>query len=844
MGVYRGYGSSSNSGDPYIPAEGVSTFEEFGAIGDGVADDTDAVEDALIAAGAAGTIITGPSDAVYRLTRSITVPTGLLTIGKYKFKQSGDHDGLIIDPTRSLAAATVSSVTSVTYPAATGIEQTTALVVADATGFAANDLCLLYSADTYAFDANVRRGELVKINEITGTTINLVGNVVDTYSTTVRLLKLNPDRVVIDGPTFTYDGDSEAVASTVTRLGALTLIGCVDAVVNATFENDISAGVQLFSCWQPKVDITAKNLRNNGSLGMYGYGVASYSATAFGRVKIVADNVRHAYTDGTWQTSSVFIRMGRNRDMVIHDGLAANTSFASWDTHPGALNTTFNNCGSVYNITDTDQNTKNNSYSFQDRGVNTKFVDCWSRGTRVPFYFGSLLVDHGTIQNRAQIIGGHFKRFGTTTSTTLAGVPAQTSPDTVSVEIQNAVFDGFMPLQSAQASNILYFTNCEFIADGTYGMALTNSTGPMAFYGCTFREMSQLRCGQNNNMTFIGCRRINSGSSVEALILGVGSTSTIADYYAEASSFGSSRIIQGGQGSDAGTVTLNLGNVTAKGGLVAPVVSNGTATLTINYSAYDKHGDGAAATPSITFGNDPDTGWYSGGANVLSAATGGSNRVNINSSGLGYGMTPAVAFDANHASDTRYRMSVNGTVQAQFQATGSLVRVASTGTLPLYLSTNGTDRCAIDSGGLWAIGGTTTNSGIRLTINGTLYCDTDIRIGTTTSTGVATNTAPLIAGVVKNSSGTVATTTAVAANAVILPDVPYSTWIVTCSVADVDDSGNYNEVALITTNSSVATLATLINGGLIGIAMSGLNVQVTQTSGSNQTVSWTAIRIA
>lgn len=673
-------------------------FEDFGAVGDGSTDDSDAIEDALVAALATGKTLTGRSGATYKLARSLTHAGQLVLKGDFTIAQTSDHDGLIVDPTRSLAAATVSAVNSVQYPASTGIEQTTSLTVGDATGLAVNDVCLLYSDDTYAFDSNVRKAELVKINAISGTTVYLAGNVVDSYTTTIRLLKLNAAVVDIDGPTFTFSGDAFASTSVSTRAAAVTLIGCVAPRVRGRFMNDVCAGVSMFTCWAPNVDVIAQNLRNNQSYAMFGYGVVAYGATARGLIRVQADNVRHAYTDGTWQTSSVHIRKGRCVDMVLYDGIATNTSFAAWDTHPGSLNTVFDNCGVVHNVTNSDQDTKNNSYGFQDRAINTRFVNCWSRGVRVPFYFGQLAVNNGAT-NRTEVVGGHFKRSGTTTSTVFAGVPAKTSSDTISITIRNTVFDGFMPNQSAQASLILSFHGCEFIADGTYGMALTNSTGPMAFYGCTFREMSQLRCGQSNNMVFIGCRRINSGSSVEAMILGVGSTNTIHDYYAEAGSFGSSRIIQGGNGTDAGTVTLNLGTVTAKGGLAAPVVSNGVATFTINYGTLDKHADGAAGTPSISFVNDPDTGWYSVGANVLGAATGGTNRVTINSSGIGIGTTPAVTVDANNATDARFRLKIADVATAQFQATSALARLASVTNIPLFLMTNGNDRVKVKETG-------------------------------------------------------------------------------------------------------------------------------------------------
>lgn len=52
--------------------------------------------------------------------------------------------------------------------------------------------------------------------------------------------------------------------------------------------------------------------------------------------------------------------------------------------------------------------------------------------------------------------------------------------------------------------------------------------------------------------------------------------------------------------------------------------------------------DGSVSKPSISFENDPDTGWYSGGANILKAATGGVDRITIGSDGkVGIGDAPS-----------------------------------------------------------------------------------------------------------------------------------------------------------------------------------------------------------
>jgi hypothetical protein len=76
-------------------------------------------------------------------------------------------------------------------------------------------------------------------------------------------------------------------------------------------------------------------------------------------------------------------------------------------------------------------------------------------------------------------------------------------------------------------------------------------------------------------------------------------------------------------------------------------------------SSYGGYGsiDGTAGSPSFRFNNDADTGMYRVSANTLGFSTGGSNRVTIDSSGLGVGITPAEVLDLKTSSgDCRIRM--------------------------------------------------------------------------------------------------------------------------------------------------------------------------------------------
>jgi hypothetical protein len=68
-----------------------------------------------------------------------------------------------------------------------------------------------------------------------------------------------------------------------------------------------------------------------------------------------------------------------------------------------------------------------------------------------------------------------------------------------------------------------------------------------------------------------------------------------------------------------------------------------------------------------------------------------------------------------------------------------------------------------------------------------------------------------------------------------LPSNGFATYLVTVGVA-ANDPGNYHEVAIISQQGSTLQATVIVNATLTVISVSGLNIQVTQTSGLTQTV--------
>lgn len=512
----------------------------------------------------------------YTLNEDVVLTNGLMMRGSAYIKIGENVKGVVVSPSTS-APVSVTSITSTQFPSATGIEVCSAILVQNAASFSKNDVCMIRSADTYTVLPTVRKAELFKINEVIGNTIYVSGILKDSY-TSATVLKLSQAVVDIDGPIFTYDGDYLTPTSK-TREAALTLIGCCYPRVKARFSKDVSDGLRMYACYRPNVDVLVDNLRNDDTNLMYGYGVSAYGCCTQGTIKVIADNVRHAYTDGTFVSVSQPMKDGVCRGMVVYDSISRNSTFASFDTHPGGCDTSFINCGVIFNITNPEQPTRNNAYAFQDRGLNTTYTNCWSQYCRIPFYFASVEYDYG-VKNSTRVFGGFHE--GLIKGQSTSSAPTKTSMSGAEIIFDGVYFYGLVPSQGNQSGSVIRWENCKFNGDNTFGISAANNTGDLVFYGCTFTDFSTMRFGQGNNLQMISCKRFNSGTFIEPIIVGTGTTNTIHDLLVIAPSYGNSSLIRAGAGTDSGNVVIHLGTVFAKNFTYSSVIStNGVATLSI-----------------------------------------------------------------------------------------------------------------------------------------------------------------------------------------------------------------------------------------------------------------------
>ena len=178
---------------------------------------------------------------------------------------------------------------------------------------------------------------------------------------------------------------------------------------------------------------------------------------------------------------------------------------------------------------------------------------------------------------------------------------------------------------------------------------------------------------------------------------------------------------------DTGTVTSTMiandtilnADVNASAAIAGSKVSPDFGSQTVATTGIFSHALGGAATPSITFTGDTNTGIYSPGADQLAVSTGGTGRLFVDASGrVGIGTSSPdanLAIRSNRAVNT-YALTVGTANGASFENdvvftfNGSTQSIGNFQNFPLAFLTNNTERLRIDSSGRLLVGTSTARS--------------------------------------------------------------------------------------------------------------------------------------
>lgn len=212
----------------------------FGARGDGVTDDTPALNAAAAAARAQGhgRLLLGPG--VFKINESVDC-SNLVIEG------AGRHKTLIDAATIATGAAIKAEGAAVplTTLAAAAAESESAITVADASQISAGDLLILYNPADFSFSqwrAYYRAGEFAEVQKVTGSVLTVRRPLYASYAPGLQVLKVTPTFFGAEGLTI-LGGDDQAAYPLQIRFGVGIQLREVELLGSS------NAALALFKCY-------------------------------------------------------------------------------------------------------------------------------------------------------------------------------------------------------------------------------------------------------------------------------------------------------------------------------------------------------------------------------------------------------------------------------------------------------------------------------------------------------------------------------------------------------------------------------------------------------------------
>lgn len=302
---------------------------EYGAVGDGVTDDTAAVQAALTAN--PGASVQFPPGH-YRLTGNLSVPSGTSIAGASSsatlldWSGKGRFDGYLLDWEKGTLGEPVALASDVAFGAGS-------ITVADGHGFAAGDYVRI-TADEVLYGEMVK-GEFQRVLSVAGSTLTLSGPVFDSYTVALngRVERAHLNTGALRGVAVRGQGVNPAGYGDVVARFALARDVQVSDV---RFENVEHKCIQLDSVLGFTVHDC--HFRFHTSRTPLQYGVAIQGSSQMGTVSnCVSWNDRHMVTTATSQSLATHSTENRGIPRVI--AITGCTAHGSWqcpiDTHRG-----------------------------------------------------------------------------------------------------------------------------------------------------------------------------------------------------------------------------------------------------------------------------------------------------------------------------------------------------------------------------------------------------------------------------------------------------------------------------------------------------------------------------
>ena len=348
------------------------SVKTFGAVGDGVTDDTDAFEDAIATAN--GGFVYVPDGDYLVNDLNVTAYDVKLT-GTGRIITNTGHYAIKFDPAWG-SAVTIGSSTTTTINS-----KTVTRLNCTVTGLAVGDVIKVVSEDFYTFSSNkMWNGELAVIVKVNASSVDLDRVLYNTYTTNAVFRKLPTNKFQIEGLHFLANGTVSDTGIT-TRYPAITVVAAINPIIkDVVIESSWERGIQLQNAFQGQVSVTGVALRDLPTYNGFGYLVDVTRACDGCRVSVLSRWARHAVTTGYLHIASATVGsnykdMGGPVNTLFHDSVAVGAfGGAMFDTHEGARFTTFFNCKATHPTPDTDS--APGGKGFQLRGHCDTLIGC------------------------------------------------------------------------------------------------------------------------------------------------------------------------------------------------------------------------------------------------------------------------------------------------------------------------------------------------------------------------------------------------------------------------------------------------------------------------------------
>ena len=352
--------------------------EMFGALGDGIANDTDALNAAL----SLGIETRGIKSSSY-LSDGFTTTTGFSLDGRgCEIVQNSDASMLHYNATMSNIIS-VTSITGSDVDLSGGTSSDTnvsVLNVSNSAGYATNDVVKVVSEDLL-FGNNPadqsREGEWSTVASVTATTITLRSRITAKVSTGVRVGKLGTNKVIMKNFSVTPSGNITSAWN-----DSIIIIDAAfePAIENVSISGTSGTAIALNGCYSPSTkNVTGKDLRTSVADNAFGYLVRESACIDGRHISLEGVNVRHVYT-----CSPGFItggngtlhKYGSNYSATVSNGSGTNPQAAAFDTHADGVGVTFLGCSAFMPFS----GPSGGKQGYQLRGRGNKTVGCTAYG--------------------------------------------------------------------------------------------------------------------------------------------------------------------------------------------------------------------------------------------------------------------------------------------------------------------------------------------------------------------------------------------------------------------------------------------------------------------------------